>query len=460
MEGAAGADASVQDASGGGPADASAAQDADAEASVKPIACTLKLAGDPAPFLSFPGATADSSEIVVIDPGTQSSAAVVAVKARNADANMWHPEIHVARLRIGKDWPSGVETEKPLTLFAFEAHEWGQMSRAPGAMANLAMLWGYAGALVDPVSVRFRTFDTSSWSPGPIVDVIVEHGTATCLVPGRGVAASGGAWEGEGYGATWRGPYVEDAGTQPYMAVLSAAGALQLGPFAAASPAPYPGRETQMIWSGSTYLVATSFDACASSEPFCVPDTTAVYALTPVAGGSVKDMMQLKTAIPILPSSLVPGAPHVAAYAGRVFVAWVEKAEADSGAPRAVRLAVLDAGGVLQGEVRTIAADAQPTHAIFLGASELGVVLFWPEEGDPSKQPQEVGYQVIRVHHLDDAGHPMQAPLEIETTGIDYYGGTFAATLANPRSILMSWAAKTYSAPTAGSIWLARADCL
>ncbi|MBI5531131.1 MAG: hypothetical protein HY898_00345 [Deltaproteobacteria bacterium] len=448
------------DASAGDSAVSDAKLEGDAPADVPPpTPCELALAGDPVPVLSFAGATADASEIVVLSPGDDSHPATIALKARNADANMWHPEIHVAKLSVDTPWPSGVVVDKPLTLFAFEAHEWGQMSHAPGTGSGLAMLWGYAGALQDPESLRFRTFDTESWTPGANVDVLMGNATAIGLVPGRGVSSSGTAWEGEGYGAAWRGAYSADAGTQPYVAVLSSQGKIQLGPFAIASPSSYPGREGSLVWNGTSWLVTTSFSTCESVEPFCIPNTMVVYSWKPLSGAGAKESLQITASFPTLPSNASPGVPHIAQYAGITTVGWTEREAADADAPRTLRVVQIGLDGAPIKAPLTLAQGVLPTGSIFLSSSELGVILMWPERGDTSVPPEQPGHYRMIVHHLAADGTQLQLPIRIPTTRPEYYQGTFAASISRPRGALLAWSAVTKADPNHGSIFLSRLDC-
>ena len=173
-----------------------------------PPPCILEPVGEPIELLSFVNHNANASDLAVLEPGSAATSepAIVAVKARDADANMWHPEIHLARVQVAQPWPSGVVIDKPLTMFVFESHEWGTLSHAAGFSSNhrLAMLWHYAGALVDPPSLRFQTFDTQSWTAGTPVDITFSAGASLALVPGQGVDPSGVGYGGHGYGVAYR----------------------------------------------------------------------------------------------------------------------------------------------------------------------------------------------------------------------------------------------------------------
>src|SRR5262249_26066023 len=92
-----------------------------------------------------------------------------------------------------------------------------------------------------------------------------QNGTvAYALAPGPGV--SGGAYAGLGYLAVWERNYYPAGSSEPRVAVLDAKGNTVLGPVTPSAPITSPGRPAHGAWSGSDYLVTTSFADCFSGE--------------------------------------------------------------------------------------------------------------------------------------------------------------------------------------------------
>jgi hypothetical protein len=444
----------------GGDADSDVDGDTPWDADVSP--CSLDWAGDPFSIIAFPEGGAHAPDLVLLAPGDpDAGGALVVLKAISADASFWHPEIRVARLAIGLAWPDGVVLDRQPTLFGFESHEWGSISLAAGDPTRLALFWHYAGALVDPPSLRFQTFDLESWSASAPVDVSLEEGheASLGLSPGRGVDLAGAGYAGNGYGVafrTWR----ETEGTLPQAAILNPEGSFQLGPFPAAPPGEYPGRGASIVWTGTTYLVATSFIDCPEGwEGRCAPGAVGVLSIRPPIAPGDPGGLELVSTIPVQRPGLNPLRPHMAERAGSVWLSWFEVDPAVPGVAANVVLARVSGDGLLEWEApRVLATDAAYTASPSIAATAHGIIVMWGAPGDASLPPEAPGSTRLIVHHLDFDGVAVQAPLVTDTTSFAYYADLSAVGLAGPAGVLLAWSAR--GASLRDEIFLGRLDCV
>jgi hypothetical protein len=434
-----------------------------------PPPCFLSLAGPALELIAFPEGDADAPQMVVLEPGVASGPsgpqpARIAYQAISEDANFWHPELRIASVLVGADWPESVQILQAPVLAGVDAHAWGKITAAPGSggagnpASGIAVAWFHGDLAAGvPTGLKFRPFDTNTWSPGPDVFVDPTGTVAYGFQPGRAVGPSGVDYSGDGYAIAWRGGF-EDGSAEPRVAVLDPTGAVVLGPLAAAAPQPYPGRGSDIAWSGATYLVATSFDACGPGDPACAPGSVVVTRVRPIAsepGG----VLEGASSIAILSPGTIPRRPVIASRDGLTWLAWSEGPPDDDAAPRAVRLARLNTQGSVVGPVTVVSEDARPVAGLSLAVTSVGVVLMWGEITKPDLPPEIPGHSRLLVHHWSLDGESMGPPLEIPTTGFAYNPTPSAVALAHPRGALVSWAAIEEATTARHVTYLARLDC-
>jgi hypothetical protein len=428
-----------------------------------PSPCFLTLAGPAVELIAFPEGNTDSPQMVVLDPGAASGPsgpqpARVAYQAISENANFWHPEIRIASIDVGTAWPEGVQIVQPPVLAGVDAHAWGKITAAPGAGGGIGLVW-FQGDLAAglPAGLKFRPFDTTTWTPG--ADVFIDPGGSVTygFHAGRAVSSSGGDYDRDGYAITWRS-VMEDGNAEPRVAVLDTAGTVVIGPLSTAAPQAYPGRGSDVAWSGVTYLVATSFDACAPGDLLCEARSVVVARIRPIVG-EPGGALEAASSIAAMSAESVPRRPVIASRDGLTWVAWVESPPEDPDAPRTVRLARLNPAGNLVGPVAVVSQEAHPTWGLSLAVTPLGVVLIWAEEDQPDLPPEMPGHSRLLVHHWDLDGESMGSPHVIPTTRFANNPTPSAVALGHPRSMLVSWASAEETAAPRDVTYLARLDC-
>jgi len=417
-----------------------------------PPPCHLVSAGPIVPFLSFAEGRTDAPQMAVLDPGAPDQIARVAYQAVSEDANFWHPEVRIESVSVGEAWPDGVTTAQAPTLYGFDAHAGAELARAPGASPGLALAFYHGDeASGSPAEgVKFRSFDPVRWTAGPESFVDPDGEAIYSLVAGRSVDA--GQYQGDGYAAAWRGAFGDN--TEPKVAVLDATGAIVLGPIPVTLPEPYPGRATDVVWSGASYLVATAFGACTPGGPPCAPASMVVTRLQPSDGS-----LALASSVSVIQAGNEPRRPAIAAYGDSIFLEWSERIPDDDEAPRTVRLARLDPSGELLGSPETLADTAHPTAGIALSATSAGVVVMWGEAGDLALPSSTPGHSRIVLHHRELSGAPVDPAMQIPCTAFASVPSLSAAALDHPRSLLLSWAATSEDPNKVDMTFLARLDC-
>lgn len=428
-----------------------------------PPPCFLTLAGPAVELIAFPEGDADSPQMVVLDPGAASGPsgpqpARVAYQAISEDANFWHPELRVASIHVDAAWPEGVQIVQPPVLAGVDAHAWGKIAAAPGAGGGIGLAW-FQGDLAAglPAGLKFRPFDTTTWTPGADVFIDPTGSVTYGFQPGRAVSSSGGDYDRDGYAVTWRG-VMEDGNAEPRVAVLDTAGTVVIGPLSTAAPQAYPGRGSDVAWSGVTYLVATSFDYCAPGDLLCEPQSVVVARIRPSVG-EPGGALEAAASIEAMSAGSVPRRPVIASRDGLTWLAWAENLPENDAAPRTVRLARLNPAGSLVGPVAVVSQAAHPTSGLSLAVTPLGVVLMWSEEDQPDLPPEMPGHSRLLVHHWDLEGESMGPPRVIPTTRFAYNPTPSAVALGHPRSLLVSWASAEETAVPRDVTYLARLDC-
>jgi hypothetical protein len=428
-----------------------------------PPPCFLTLAGPAVELIAFPEGDADSPQMVALDPGAASGPsgpqpARVAYQAISEDANFWHPELRLASVQVDAAWPEGAQIVQPPVLAGVDAHAWGKIAAAPGAGGGIGLAW-FQGDLAAgvPSGLKFRPFDTTTWTPGADVFIDPAGSVTYALQPGRAVGSSGVDYDGDGYAVAWRGG-LEDGNAEPRVAVLDTAGAVVIGPLLAAAPQPYPGRGSDVAWSGATYLVATSFDFCAPGDLLCEPQSVVITRIRP-APGELGGALEVASSIAAMSAGSAPRRPVIASREGLTWLAWSESLPENDAAPRTIRLARLNPAGGVVGPVTVVSQEAHPTSGLSLAATPLGLVLMWSEEVQPDLPPEMTGHSRLLVHHWNLDSESMGPPRVIPTTRFAYNPTPSAVALGHPRSMLVSWAGAEEAAAPRDVTYLARLDC-
>lgn len=427
-----------------------------------PAPCVLLPAGDPIELLAFAEGDVGTVDLAVVAPGAPGSEARVVHQAVSEDANFWHPELRFVDYAIGGAWPLGVATGHAPTLVGVDAHAGGRTVPAPGTPGSVGLLW-YHGDLASPSvtpGVKFRSFDTASWSGGAEHFVDEAGEVVYALAPGASVGPSDEGYVGDGYVALWRGWVTDDAVTTR-LAILGSDGALALAPLPVTPLSGYPGRSADAVWTGSRYVVAVSHDAASclpgppGSAPPCEPDAVQTYELVPP--GAVEATLEPRAVLPLASPGEAPFRPRLARHGDGVVVAWSEGA-ADGAGPRTVRAAHLDAMGALVGEPTVLGTGVELLAPVAIGASELGFVVAWVERGAPDVPPETPGFGRLVVRHLAADGIPDPEPVALAVTEP---AGLLAITaIAWPRAALVSWSGARVLATASPHVsYLARLDC-
>ena len=438
--------------------DAPLGVDASPDATTALILCPVAPAGDPIELVSYPDSPAGAPRLLVVEPGQPGSPARVAIGTLKEQANVWHPEYRVTRASVGLPWPSGTTLDQPSVVWGVDDHAWGELARGPGG--SIALLANYGGELVAPEGLKFRPFDTATWTPGTDVYVAMNGESPYGIALGAGTGELGVGYAGVGYGVAYRSSPTQVGQSQPMAAVLATDGKVLIGPFATAPAAQYPGRAADVTWTGQTYLVTTSNGPCDTVDPLCAPNAVVVLRIRPASGDALDDSgIELVTTIPILASGTTPGRPIVATLDGDTFVAWSEGDAVDKMAPRTVRLARVGPTGELASMPVVLAENAHPTTGLVTSAGALGVLVGWGEAGDTKLPPKTPGSGLLALHHFDPKGAPVQPPLAIPTTQLQAFGRGMVVELTTPPSYLVAWSAES-AGDAARPTFVTRLDCV
>jgi hypothetical protein len=393
---------------------------------------------DPSPVVTYPDRHATAPSLAVVDPGDSTSARPGSVAVQvfaSGGSSSAHIAVEVALARVAPPWPTGTTIERAPLLWGVESHGWGEMAPGAAGSATLALAWhSDQGGKGRPV---FRTLATAGWTAGPVVEIAATGEAVLDLAAGQGVTASG--YGGPGYAVVWRDvlPTSGAAQTRPLVAVLDGAGTVVHGPLEAAAPNGYPGRSPRIVWSGTSYVIATSFSSCVAGDLLCAERSVVVARLANPSTKSPGGLIPTAT-IPSLSSSTRPRRASAAVHAGQLFVAWAEGG-ADDASLLTVRLARLSLAGALVAPVVTVAQNARPLSAVSLDATALGLIASWPEEGTLSLPPAKLGYSQIVVHWLDAQGQALHPAARIPSPRYETYGPTSAVAIDHPRGLLLTW---------------------
>jgi hypothetical protein len=431
---------------------------------VTPAACSLSLGGgDPVPVVGFADRHATAPSMLVLDPGESGAPVSVAVQVfANAGVSGLSDDIEIARVTLGAEWPAGVALADPPQLLGESALGPGYLAQPLHAPTTLGLAWHLDDAEVG--RPQFRALDVPSWEQRPDVQIAPSGDAVFSFVAGAGVDDDG-SWSGDGFAISWREVGAPGASpARPLGALLDSTGRVLRGPSPLAPGENYPGRAPTIAWTGSDYLVATTYDDCFDTD-LCAPQAVVVARM--IASGDLAAGLALVpvTALPALESAAPPGSSAaMAALGGRVWVTWAEGEPADAapGGARVVRLAALDARGQLLAPPLTVTADAHPASRVAISASDAGIVLTWAENapgyagGGAGDMLPGASFVVVQRVGFDGSIDP---PLHLATTRVDDYGPPTSAAIAAPRGVLVLWAGQSTVPGHFDVTYLARLGC-
>jgi hypothetical protein len=423
-----------------------------------PPLCSYESAGPPVEILQFPNRSASSPSLVAITDGAEGAAQLALQVFASGGPSALHSDNEIARLRVGQAWPAGATIDLAPQAVGIESHSWAELARAPAGIARLAISWFSDPGMVGRVA--FRPFELASWSPGPVVDIDLDGTVALALVAGSGVGPMGVGYEGAGYGLVWRNrdPEAEQL-LRPMVAVVDVDGTVGLGPHAVAGFSPPPHRNPSALWSGETYLLATSYPTCSPSDELCVPASVVITRLRPATGDAYDDSgLELVTSMGVAETGTAPGRPALAHHLGRSWLSWAEGPPADPASPRSLRVAELTSAGELAAGPATVATDVVPLTRPTLTASDQGLSLIWTQDSGDDGPPDQPGAAELVILALSHDLAPMAPPLHIPITAAQPAYPS-ATTLTAPRSLVITWSGVSQNSPL-DVAFLARLDCV
>lgn len=411
--------------------------------------CSYVSDADPMILFTYPEGVR-SPLMATLDPGGAASEARVAFAATHE--HFWHPEIRIAELTIGADWPDGVAITQPMVAYGIDAHAPGHLVARTDVPDALALAY-YHGDLASPgvtPGVMFRAMDASTWAPQGDQFVEADAGYAYGIAPGPGFEPGAGL-DGRGYLVAWRGAAGME-GVESRVALVDEQGSLLISPEAIAPAGDYPGPGMDVAWSGQHYLIAVSGNTC--TIPPCAHETTVFRYIVEGGGLASFDVAAIFPA----QSGYKPLTPTIVSGGGAVWVAWREIEETMQPDPSQVmRLERLDPTGASTGSAFASASGAVAGPS--LTASDQGALLAWGELRDAAFGPNEVGHSAIVAHAFGKAGPPL-GEIEIPTTQLSFGLPYAAVAIDQPRGILLGWSGLPSSAPGPDVTYLTRLDCV
>jgi hypothetical protein len=420
--------------------------------------CVLQPAGPPMELGAFPDQHADAPSLAVIDRGGPGQAPNVAFQAFRSGGSGLEHAIFAGRFEVGPLWPGDVWVAQPLVKVGTDSHGWAVMTRAPATMRQVALSWYGDPGLVG--RTMFRTIDVDTWSPHDPIDLSFEGGSALDLALGAETGSFGAGYAGDGYGLVWRSDeWSEPAMSAPVVAVVGLDGGVLAGPHPVAAPSEYPGASPAVVWSGTTYLLATSFGECVEGDALCTRNSVVITRFRPASGDAVDDSgVDYVTAIPSLHDGWRPRRAWLASHGTGAWVAWSEGPAGDEDGTRTIRLARLDEQGAVEA-TRIVAEEIALLQSVRLEAAPFGVAVVWPEEGNPELSYNTPGRSRIVASLHDRELSPIGPALRMDATQFGSYGWVTAASIDEPRSLLLTWPGYPPQGGM-GVAWLARIDCV
>jgi hypothetical protein len=396
----------------------------------------LKAAGAPIELLAFDQRHASAPQMIVLDPGSDSSPVSVALQAfANASITGIPDDIEIARARVGRAWPDATIDRAPQKIGELALGYAQMASPSPGA---LVVAWHREEIGVGQPQIR--AFDANGWSAGDTAVIATKGDAVLSLVPGGG-----------GLGVVWRDLNAPGVGpVQPLVALLDAKGNAVHAPIATAGPVDYPGPAPTLAWTGEKFLLVTGFGECGPGGFACANASVVVATF----GDSIDRVGAMAAIDPAMP----PGHVAAATYGDRVWIAWSEGDAKNEKVPRTVRFAALDSHGVPVIGPKTLATAVPVSTAVSISASELGAVVAWAERGDSDAARNLSGASRIVVRRVALDGTPDDA-IQIAATFVDAYGPPTTAAIAAPRGVLLLWAGASVTDGMPDVGWMSRLDC-
>lgn len=376
----------------------------------------------------------------------------------SAGASPLHDDIQLLRFTLTDAWPGGEVGSSE--LFGVESHGWANLVLSPD-QSSLALTWhGDPGGYGRPM---FRRWDLGSAAPSAPIDIVSEGEAVLDTAAGAGIGSLGVGHAGYGYGVVWRDLDENGGGTattRPVVAVLDESGQRVLGPHPVSDYLQYPGRAPAIVWTGSAYVMATSFDTCAPGDPLCVPGSVVTTRVRPASGDAVDDSgVDFIENYPSWGGTVVMGRPALSHHAGRTYLAWSEADQSDTGAPRRLFAAELSSAGFLLSSPVLVDLAAPAQSRVTLHASDLGVSLSWVEDGDPAYPDNKAGRSHLLVTHLGHDLSVLSSRITIPITRWDTYGAPQAIALAAPKSLYVVWSGRRAEGEGYEDVFMARLDC-
>lgn len=409
-----------------------------------PFICQALSAGAATEVLSFPDRHAVAPSAVLLDA---LSPPRVALQAFATGGNsLLHDDIRLARYVADDAAPAGISLELDPILAGIESHGWGNLALAPGGLRDVALAWhGDPGGFGRPM---FRTIDFDTWSPGSTAD-LTQNGdgeAVLALAPGASTGAFGAGYAGNGYGVVWRdvlGP--SNDSTRPVAAVLDAAGSVMIGPHEVSAASAYPGRSPSLVWSGTTYLLATA-----------VENTSIVISrIRPASGDAVDDSGIESVAVLEVTPNWFAGRPALARDGDVVRIAWLERAPAGSDLARIVTATLATNGElVAMGPEPTAVA---PESRVAVHARNGAMALAWVEVGDAALPDDTPGRSRIVVQFENPDGSSASAA--IPSPLFHDYGAPNILGRGAPGTLLAVWGARSMK-DGHDVTYAARLDCI
>jgi hypothetical protein len=229
---------------------------------------------------------------------------------------------------------------------------------------------------------------------------------------------------------TWQGGTGESAS----VVVLSPTGEIQVGPLSTSAPVPADALETSIAWSGSTYLMATRFNDCAASDPFCREHAVVVTRLR-VAPGS--NSIEFASSFEVGTAGWLPGYPTL----DGVFLVWDEGPSSKE--PRIVHVERLSQDGLAVGPDQIVASGARPLARVFIGSTPAGKLVGWAEDGDLGASDSTLGRSRLLIQVLGKDLELQGSPVALDITRYGSMGQRVAVALEYPRGVLLAWSARS-----------------
>lgn len=396
-----------------------------------PDPCVPVAAGDAIELLSFSDRHATAPSVALSPDRSRLFVQALA----SGGASLLHPDIQLAELAVGADWPD-VKIESGPATFGFDAHGWGVLSPSPPGRDELIL--GWHGDPGGPSRPMLRRLDLATNQGFDQKDVADSAESVLDVAPGA-----------DAYAVAWR--HVSgDAGWAPAVGRFDLDAAPSSSPVLLTSPREYPGRSVALTWTGSTYLAAIAFDTCLPDEAaLCREHAVVVDDLGAELGAA-----KIVATFPLRPDHAARR-PYLASHGGRTYLAWAESLP--DGEPATVRLTELAADGAPIGAPLDVAADLPLLSRPTMIAGDGGVTIAWPETANHALPEHVVGHDALVITQLDADLEVLAARVSVPIPRFETYGPSYGVALAEPRSLFFVIGARLPSGYD--GVFGARFDC-